>query len=73
MGGHAHDRAGSITKQHVIGNPDGNPLVVYRIHCVRAGENTSFFFRQFCSFQVALARRTLAILAHNRPLFFGYD
>src|SRR5438128_5357813 len=38
MSGHAHNRACSITKQDIIGNPDWNPLVVYRISCVRAGE-----------------------------------
>src|SRR5438046_10468531 len=73
MGGHAHDGACSITKQHVIGNPDWNSLAIYWIDCVRAAENARFFLRQFRSFQVALARRPLAILAHSWPLFFGYD
>jgi len=73
VSGHAHNRAGSITKQDIIANPDRNPLVVYRIDCVSAGENARLFLRQFRSFQVALARCPLAIVAHSWPVFFGYD
>ena len=36
---HGHDRAGAVARQHVVGDPDRDLLVVDRIDGVRAGEH----------------------------------
>ena len=43
MARYAHDRAGAITEQNIIGDPDGNFLTARRVDCKGAGENTGLF------------------------------
>ena len=40
-----HDRAGSVVHQHVVGDPDRDPLVVDRVDDVVAGEETDLLLR----------------------------
>ena len=37
--GHGHDRAGAVVHQHVVGDPDRDPLVVHGVDGVEAGED----------------------------------
>src|SRR5947209_7981137 len=70
---HGVNRAGAITEQNVIGDPDRDLLVVRGIDRECSGENTGFFFRKLGPFEIAFARGPLAIFANCRPLFFGYN
>ena len=70
---HAPDRTRAVAEQHVIGDPDRNFLVGRRIDCISACECAGFFLGQLSSLQITLARSALSILAHGRPLLFGYD
>ena len=73
MRGHGHDRAGAVTEQNIIRDPNRNALLIGRINRASAGKNAGFFFRKICALQLALARSPLAILAHRRPLFLCDD
>ena len=70
---HGHDRAGAISEQNVIGDPDRNFLVVDRIDRERAGEDASLLFCQLSAFEIAFARSLRSIFANGRPLLFGHD
>ena len=43
--GHGHDRARPVVHQHVVGDPDRDPLVVDRVHHVVAGEDAVLVLR----------------------------
>ena len=73
MRGHAHDRAGAVTEQHIIRDPDLNFLVVRRIDREAAREDACFFFGKVGALELALARSALAILANHWPLLFGHN
>ena len=68
---HAADRAGPITNQHIISDPDWNLFIIRRINCVRPGEHTGFLFRQIGAFEIAFVRGPFAILVHSGPLLLG--
>src|SRR4051812_39792274 len=42
-GRHRHDRACAVSREDVVGDPNGNRFSRYRIDCVRAGEDTRLF------------------------------
>ena len=71
MRGHGHDRAGAVARQHVIGDPNRYELFVHRIDRVRAGEHAALVLGQFRPFQIAFARRRLAIRHHRLALRLG--
>ena len=58
--GHGHDRAGPVVHQHVVGDPDRDPLVVDRIDDVVAGEDAVLVLR------LPLLDRARAGLLHVR-------
>src|SRR5205085_10144974 len=58
---HRLNRAGPITYQNVIGDPDGNLFLVRRINREGAGKNAGLFLRQIGSLEFAFARCTLEI------------
>ena len=66
------DRAGAVTEQNVIGNPDRNFFLVGGVDRECAGKDTGFFFREICPLEITLARGAFAIFADNRPLLFGH-
>ena len=43
MGRYCHDRAGTVRDQHIVGNPDGNPVAVDGIDGVSAGKDAGLF------------------------------
>src|SRR5437588_863867 len=67
------DRAGAITEQHIISDPDRDLLFVRWINRVGAGKNAGLFLRKFRSFKIAFACGLLAIFPYRRPLLFGHD
>src|SRR5438105_13390975 len=73
MRGHAPDRSGAVTEQHIIGDPDWNFLLGRGINRVGAGKNAGLFFCQLRSFEIAFARGLFPIFAHRWPLLFGHD
>ena len=73
MRGHAPDRAGAVTEQHIIGDPDWNFLFGRGINRVGAGKKAGLFFCQLRSFEIAFARGLFPIFAHRWPLIFGHD
>src|SRR5690606_19398349 len=52
---HGHYHAGAVTKQHVIGDPDGHALAIHGIQGVRAREYTRFFLAVRLPLDLALA------------------
>ena len=66
VSGHAHDRAGAVTHQHIIGDPDRNPLVIDRIDCVSADEHAGFFFRQIGALEIGLGSNLFSIFLDVR-------
>src|SRR5262249_45845644 len=53
--GDGHDGRGAVGGQDVIGDPDRDFLLIYRIDRVGAGEDASLFLGQFGTLQIALA------------------
>src|SRR5438876_9488095 len=70
---HPPNRAGAITEQHIISDPDRDLLFVRWINRVGAGKNAGLFLRKLRSFKIALACGLLAIFAYCGPLLFGHD
>ena len=66
---HSHDRAGTVTGQHVVGDPDGDGVSVDGIDRVAASKDTRFaFFATVCSFTIALKGCLFAVRFHFRFL-----
>ncbi len=42
--GNGHDSPGAVGHQHIVGNPDGDFLIVDRIDGISPNENTTFVF-----------------------------
>ena len=59
--GHSHNGPGPIAHQHVVGNPNGQQLVVHRIQRIAAGENPGLFLFEFLPLEIAFSGRRLAI------------
>ena len=70
---HAHNRARAVTEQNIIGGPDRNFFIVYRVDRIGAGEDAGFLFGEIGALEIALPRRAFTIFAHRRPLFFCDD
>ena len=64
---HGHDRAGAVTHQHVIRDPDRHALAVHRIDRERAGEDAGLLFREIRPLEIRF-RRDLRAVCFNRPL-----
>ena len=58
---HRHDRPGAVGHEHVVGDPDRQPLVVHRVDRVAAGEDAGLLLRQLLALEIALASRGGAI------------
>ena len=69
VSGHGHNRAGAITGQHVVGDPDRDALVVDRVDRVGAKEDARLFLCQFGAFQIALGRGELAVVLDGLAMF----
>ncbi len=52
MSGNRHDRAGPVTHEHIVGDPNRNPFVIDRIDGVTAGKDPRLFLGQFSALQV---------------------
>ena len=55
MRGHRHDRTPPVAREHVVGNPDGDLLVVDGIDGVSAGEDAGLVLVGFAAVHVGLA------------------
>ena len=68
--GNRHDGAGSITHEHVIGNPYGNFFIVQRIDRVSAGKHPAYLF-YFCHALTVAAVLCPLYIFLNRSCLFG--
>ena len=53
MGRHAHNRAGTVIKQYVVGDPDLDLMAHQGMHAVKTGIHTEFFTGAGSTFNVA--------------------
>ena len=58
---HGHDRAGPITHQHIIGNPNRQTFMVHRIDGIAAGEDPGLFLVELLPLQIAFLGRRFTI------------
>ena len=73
MRGHGHDGTGAVAHEHVVGDPDGNALVVHRVDGVSTGEDAGLLLRQLGALQIALPRGLFAILLDGGELLLARD
>ncbi len=69
--GDGHDRAGAVGHQHVIGNPDGDALLIDRVDGVSAGEDAGFFLFGGEAVDFRLAGGLLDVGGDGGPLLRG--
>ena len=62
LAGRAHDRAGAVAHQDVVGDPDRNVLAVEQVARVCAGEDAGLFLDRREPFDLALAPRLRDVL-----------
>ena len=60
MGRHGHDGPGSVTDQHIIGDPDRHRLIVHRVDRKRTGENAGLLL-VFLTLAIAARRRATTV------------
>ncbi len=65
VGRHGHDGAGAVGGEHIVGDPDGDRLVVHRIEGVAAGEDAGLFLGQLGAVQLALGGGLVAVGSHR--------
>ena len=70
---HGHDGAGAVAHQHVVRDPDGNPLAVHWIDAVAAGEDACFFLLHLLAFHQILFRDGASVRIHGGALGIVHD
>ena len=73
VSGHGHDGAGTVAGEHVVSNPDGNLLAIYRVGGIGAGEYAGLLLAQLGAFQVALGGAFCLVGFHSGLLLSGGD
>ncbi len=73
VGRHGHDGAGAVAHQHVVADPDGDALAVYRVHGVGAGEDAGLLLLGGEAFDLALAARLVLVGGDRGALLFGRE
>ena len=71
--GNRHDRAGTVRDQHIVGNPDGNPVAVDGIDGVSAGKDAGLFIVEPGSVEVAFGCNHLAVVLDRLSAFRRRD
>ncbi len=64
VGGHGHDRAGTVAHQHIVGDPDRDAFIIDRVDRIPAGEDTGLLAFSVLAVNVALAGGHLLIGVH---------
>ena len=64
VGGHGHDRTGSVAHHHIVGDPDGDTLVVDGVDGVAAGKDARLLF---------IGCRACNLILFFRGCFVGLD
>ena len=65
LAGHRHDRAGAVAHQHVVGDEDGDALVVHGVDDEAAGEHARLVARVGLALEIALLGGELAVAVHG--------
>ena len=71
MAGHAHDRAGAVSHQHIIRDPDWDLLVVDRVDRVGADENPGLFLGEISPFEIGFGGDLFPIRSDFRTPILG--
>ncbi len=64
---HGHDRARAIARQHIVGDPDRDALVVDRIDRIATGPDAGLFLIGRLALDLGLAARLQLILPRQLP------
>src|SRR4051794_17831990 len=73
MTGYSHDCPGAIAGENVVGNPDGDALLIDGIDRKRSGEDAGLLFREFGAFEIALRGCPRFIFGHGALLIRGCE
>src|SRR5215212_2419297 len=65
MGVHRHDRAGTIAHQHIVRDPNWDPLVVHRVDGIGSGKHTGLFLVDSLALDIRLTRGLQLIFIHG--------
>ncbi|MPM73330.1 hypothetical protein SDC9_120310 [bioreactor metagenome] len=71
MGRDCHDGTGTVADQDIVGNPDGNLLVVHRVDRKAATEDAALILGKVSALEVALAGACLKVGLDRLFLAFG--
>ena len=62
--GNCHDRTGAVIHKDIVSNEDGDTLLVHRVNCPKAGEDTRLLPCVFCALLRGLCGSLCAVSGH---------